>query len=92
MTTYKKFLLYKNIQCVNVSNPVISEDIIVYFIAYCFSVLKLKYSTIKLYLCGIRHFYVTKGISCPLHNVSGSPNTRIMTFLKSVKRNQSTDK
>ena len=71
---------------------VISEDIIIYFIAYCFSVLKLKYSTIKLYLCGIRHFYVTKGISCPLHNVSGSPNTRIMTFLKSVKRNQSTDK
>ena len=89
MTTYKKFLSTKIIQTANVAIPAISEALLIYFIAYCYSVLNLKYSTIKLYLCGIRHFYVTKGISCPLYTVSGAPNTRIMMFLKSVKRNQS---
>ena len=32
----------------------INEDLLILFVAYCASRLKVSYSTIKLYLCGIR--------------------------------------
>jgi len=34
----------------------ITEDVFIYFVSHCYSVLKLKYSTIKLYLAGVCHF------------------------------------
>ena len=43
-----------------------NEDILVYFVVHCASKLKLKYSTIKCYLSGIRHFYLCKGYNNPL--------------------------
>jgi len=33
----------------------ITEDVLIYFVSHCYSVLKLKYSTIKLYLAGVCH-------------------------------------
>ena len=34
----------------------ITEDVFIYFVSHCYSVLKLKYSTIKFYLAGVCHF------------------------------------
>ncbi|VDI02263.1 mediator of RNA polymerase II transcription subunit 24 [Mytilus galloprovincialis] len=49
---FETFMLLNGFQFSNL--PPISEDILIYFIAHCFKILSLQYSTIKLYLCGIR--------------------------------------
>lgn len=38
--------------------PMVNESLLVYFVTHCKSVLKLKYETIKLYLAGIRFYYI----------------------------------
>ncbi|XP_076086765.1 uncharacterized protein LOC143057348 [Mytilus galloprovincialis] len=53
---FETFMLLNGFQFSNL--PPISEDILIYFIAHCFKILSLQYSTIKLYLCGIRYKYV----------------------------------
>ncbi|CAG2220834.1 unnamed protein product [Mytilus edulis] len=49
---FETFMLLNGFQFSSL--PPISEDILIYFIAHCFKILSLQYSTIKLYLCGIR--------------------------------------
>ena len=41
--------------------PMVNESLLVYFVTHCKSVLKLKYETIKLYLAGIRFYYIRAG-------------------------------
>jgi hypothetical protein len=45
--------------------PPISEEILIYFVAYCFRHINLQYSTIKLYLCGIHYKYVQSNVQSP---------------------------
>lgn len=66
--------------------PRISEETLLSFIAYLHKFDKIQYSTIKLYLCGIRFNYLRYGINSPLD--SSVTNVRIYTFLKSVRRSQ----
>ena len=58
---FKNFLAQNNF-CTNGSLPIIDENILILFVAHCFSVLKLRYCTIKLYLNGIRFHYLRLGI------------------------------
>ncbi|XP_062596523.1 uncharacterized protein LOC134257963 [Saccostrea cucullata] len=59
LDTYVKFSLLRgfHVQTDN-SLPPISEQTLVYFVAYCDDHLHLSYSTIKLYLTGIRFFFI----------------------------------
>lgn len=50
--------------------------------------LHLSYSTIKLYLSGIRLFYLKmKGLN-PLENMSGQPSPCLQIILNGVKKKQ----
>ena len=64
--------------------PPVSEDLLVRFISYCHKTLGIRYSSIKLYLCGIRFYYLGEGIASPLETCTKA--VRIYTFLKTVKR------
>ena len=49
---------YSNISGDNIRTVIsaLTEDVLIYFIAYCQSSLGLKFSTIKHYWAGVRHF------------------------------------
>jgi hypothetical protein len=72
------------------SMPLISEDILIYFVAHCHSVLKLKYPTIKLYICGIRFHYLQAGVLNPFSTRTGSQLVRLHSVLNGVKRQTTT--
>lgn len=67
--------------------PVFSEDILIYFVAHCFHSLTIRYSTIKLYLCGIRFMYLERGIVNPLGDTS-TPLLRLEAIVRAVKKVQ----
>lgn len=69
-----------------------SEEILIYFVAHCQTVLKHHYSTIKLYLCGIGYNYLKENCSNPLELYNGKPFPRLTLILNSVKRAQNQNK
>ena len=68
--------------------PAVSEQVLIQYVTYCHSVLNLSYSTIKLYLCGIRYMYLRHGKSNPLEQ-HGKPLPGLKTILAGVKKDQS---
>ncbi|CAG2204561.1 unnamed protein product [Mytilus edulis] len=58
--------------------------------AHCFKVLSLQYSTIKLYLCGIRYKYVQGNQNDPLQSAHNTPLIRLDYVFKFCKRLQKT--
>jgi hypothetical protein len=70
--------------------PVVSEDILMTFVTYCYKILSLSYSTIKLYLCGIRFHYALAEVPNPLCNLAGELNS--LTRLHGFARGQATEK
>ena len=65
--------------------PVVSDNILILYVAHCYKTLKLKHATIKLYLCGICFAYLKAGISCPLIRTDTSSCSRITTLLNAIK-------
>ena len=55
---FQKFLLLSRQYKTGKKLPLIDENHLMYFVTYCQKVLNFKYQTIKLYLAGIRHFYI----------------------------------
>ena len=72
--------------------PPVSEDILIYFVAHCSKILNLHYTTIKLYLCGIRYHYLKANCSDPLELYNDTPVPRLSLILNSIKRSQTTSK
>ena len=68
--------------------PRVLEEILIYFVAHCFSFLHVKYSTIKTYLAGIRFAYIKAGFQDPCCFQNGLPNQRLKNTLKAVKKSQ----
>ncbi|CAC5422095.1 unnamed protein product [Mytilus coruscus] len=66
----------------------ISEDILICLVSYCQSVLDLKYSTIKLYLAGIRHFSIASYSVNPLFDNVGKPLLRLQNILNGIKKTE----
>ena len=69
--------------------PPISERLLIYFVAFCDQHLKLAYTTIKLYLRGIRYFYLKKNRFNPLQNSVGQNSACLQSILTGVKKKQS---
>lgn len=63
--------------------PIVNEDVLIYFVTYCHSFLKLKWSTIKLYLAGIRFHYLQAGHANPFHALD-----RLQCIIRAIKRSQ----
>lgn len=83
LNAYVKFLLLCNIVS-HVFLPSIptSQDLLMYFAAFCFDRLKLSYSTIKLYICGVRFHCIKYGMFFP--NCTDMP--RLLAVLNGIKR------
>ncbi len=65
------------------SLPVLSEDVLIYFVTYCHKSLHLQWNTIKLYLAGIRFHYLHAGLPNPLASVD-----RLQCILRGIQRSQ----
>jgi hypothetical protein len=78
---------YSNISGDNIRTVIsaLTEDVLIYFIAYCQSRLGLTCSTIKLYLAGVRHFGITYANRNPLVDQYGNQLLRLHNVLQSVK-------
>lgn len=86
--TYRRFLALSNISNkITEKLPPVSEQLLIKFSTYCHQSLNLKYSTIKLYLCGIRFHYLSTTSSNPFDYVYyGSNLLRLQLLLKGIKR------
>ena len=85
---FERFMLLNNVHLHAGYLPPISEEILIYFVAYCFRHLNLQYSTIKLYLCGIRYKYLQSNVQSPFEKPDQSNLKKRALVLKSVKRLQ----
>ena len=85
LKTFIQFLLLQGLAFDCSKLPVTSENILVDFVAYCFDQLKLKFATIKLYLCGLRYGYMIQGVTSPFDN---TPLQRLHAALLGIKRIQ----
>ena len=63
--------------------PIVNEEFLMRFAVYCHKALQLTYSTIKLYLAGIRFHYVKAGLQNPLVN-----NERLEYIFRGIRRSQ----
>lgn len=84
---YKQSLLFQNIFWSNNDLPPVSEKLLMRFVAFCEEHKQLKYSTIKLYLCGIRFCYLKLAGFNPLE-CNGKPLECLQTILNGVKKKQ----
>lgn len=87
---FKRFLLLNNVSF-NDDFPPVSEEILIYFVTYCYKMLNLQYSTIKLYLSGIRHNYLIANHGDPLELYKDNPCHILKLILNSVKRLQNSN-
>ena len=87
-THFERFMLLNNVHLHAGYLPPILEEILIYFVAYCFRHLNLQYSTIKLYLCGIRYKYLQNNVQSPFEKPDQSNLKKLALILKYVKRLQ----
>lgn len=79
---YLQFLLLAGIIIsVHIPTLPVSEEYLIQFVAYCYSS-DIAYSTIKLYICGVRHICLERNIPYP--NTHEMP--RLHSVLNGVKR------
>ena len=93
MTGFKQFdffLLLNGVQFINGKLPNVSEELLIYFVGHCFEVLKIQYSTIKQYICGIRYMCLKDDIPSPFQKSGKGEKSmaRLSLFMNSVKRLQ----
>ena len=62
------------------------ETSLVNFVGYLAKVRRLSYSTIKLYLCGVRHAFVSSHGRNPLVDPMGNPLLRLEMTIRGVKK------
>jgi hypothetical protein len=84
---YKQFLAMYNVSFDHAFPP-ISQELLIYFVAYCQHTLSLKYTTIKLYLSGIRFTYLEKGIPNPFQSNCQSME-RLKLILNAIRKTES---
>jgi hypothetical protein len=85
---FERFMLLNNVHLHAGYLPPILEEILIYFVAYCFRHLNLHYSTIKLYLCGIRYKYLQNNVQSPFEKPDQSNLKKLALILKYIKRLQ----
>lgn len=88
MKCFRTFIALNSFS-VDGSLPVVTENLLLLFVAHCFSVLQLKCSTIKLYLSGVRFCYLQAGVENPLCKEEANL-ARLHTILRAIKKIQGT--
>lgn len=80
---FRTFLVMNGQPCSEVNLPYVKEDLLVYFVTYCQKALNLKHQTIKLYLAGVRHYYIRFLGYDPMANA-----IRLPVILRGIKKSQ----
>ncbi|CAC5424208.1 unnamed protein product [Mytilus coruscus] len=80
---FRTFLVMNGQPCSEVNLPYVKEDLLVYFVTYCQKTLNLKHQTIKLYLAGVRHYYIRFLGYDPMANA-----IRLPVILRGIKKSQ----
>ncbi|CAC5418314.1 unnamed protein product [Mytilus coruscus] len=80
---FRTFLVMNGRPCSEVNLPYVQEDLLVYFVTYCQKTLHLKHQTIKLYLAGVRHYYIRFLGYDPMANA-----IRLPIILRGIKKSQ----
>ena len=85
-SVYLNFAKFSNISFTD--TPPVSEELLMAFSTHCFQELLLSYSTIKLYLCGIRFHYLASDMSTPRVYYQGANNSlpRLHLVLNGIKK------
>ena len=83
LNCFKTFMALNGISCYNGKLPEIDESCLLYFVTYCQKSLYLKHQTIKLYLAGVRYFYIRGRGFDPLKNA-----LRLPIVLRGIKKSQ----
>lgn len=90
--SYRKFIDMNNIGD-STDLPPVSEDLLIQFVAHCYKNLQLAYTTIKLYLTGIKFKYIVAGVPSPFYDPAGTGSgenlLRLQMVLKGVQRSTS---
>lgn len=86
MQAFSRFLALNGHRWNTADLPPISEDILIYFVGHCVHVLKMQFSTIKMYLCGVRYNYVLAQGYNPLETKHGNLLPRLAMFMNGVKK------
>ena len=85
---YTAFLANNGVVWLGKPMPPISEDILIYFVAHCYKNLRLLHTTIKLYLCGIRFYYIQSNCDHPFDYTNESTLLRLNMIMRAIKRIQ----
>lgn len=80
-----------SIQNMATNVPTCNEHILLYFVAHCQQNLQLAYSTIKMYLAGIRYHYISEGFENPCVDQTGNMYPKLSLMLKGIKKSQSSN-
>ncbi|XP_063420821.1 uncharacterized protein LOC134706042 [Mytilus trossulus] len=80
---FQNFMVMNGKDCFLNALPFIDENCLIFFVAFCKNSLKLAHSTVKLYLAGIRHYFLKQGHSDPLANT-----VRLQCILRGLKKSQ----
>ena len=64
-----------------------SEETLIYFATFCWGKINLRHSTIKLYLAGIKFYFLSNFAFNPMQ-ANGQPLLRLEKILKAIKRLQ----
>lgn len=85
--TYKRFLCLSGIHYYS-KHPPVNESILIKFVSYCDSSLNLRHATIKLYLCGVRFYFMKHCGFSPLENDAGGQLACLKTIMNGIKKKQ----
>jgi len=70
--------------------PIVTEDLLILFVSHCAARLHISHTTIKLYLCGIRHSYIERMGLNPFLNNTGEQYLRLQTIMRGIKKSHPT--
>ncbi|XP_069124120.1 uncharacterized protein [Argopecten irradians] len=88
VSAYFRFLRLNGSSWSPGSMPPVNEQLLLRFCTYSSECLLLSHSTIKLYLCGIRFYYVRHWGFHPLEKPNGQTFTGLQTILTAIKKKQ----
>jgi len=90
LKAYKSFIALNRMSRPHNLLPPISEALLIYFVTHCHKILKISFSTINQYLCGIRFSYLSAGSCHPLKDKYGQDYPRLHMIMRAIKCQQKT--
>lgn len=89
------FKSYKNFLCLSgfkwddkTDMPPLTEDILMHYATHCHENLKIKCSTIKMYICGLRYIYLQSGVQCLFTDCCSSKLLRLENIYRGIKKQE----